>query len=80
MRTAVQRWGNSLAIRIPKVYAIEAEISEGSAVEMSLKAGALVVRPVRRARHSLGELLKKITAENRHAEVVTGGPVGKEIW
>lgn len=59
MKTAVQRWGNSLALRIPRAYAAETRISEGSEVELTLKAGALVVRPVVRKRHALADLLKR---------------------
>jgi antitoxin MazE len=80
MKTAVQRWGNSLALRIPRTYAAETRISEGTEVELTLKSGALVVRPVLRKRHSLAELLKRVTAANRHDSIDTGSGVGKEIW
>ena len=80
MKTAVQRWGNSLALRIPRAYAAETKISEGSEVELSLKSGALVVRPVVRKRHALADLLKKVSAANRHEAIETGYAVGKEVW
>lgn len=80
MKTAVQRWGNSLALRIPKAYAEETKLRDGSQVELILRSGALVVRPVRRSRHSLADLLKQITPSNRHDEVATGKPVGQEVW
>ena len=80
MKTAVQRWGNSLALRIPRTYAAETKISEGSEVELTLKSGALVVRPVVRKRHSLTDLLKRVTAANRHDAVETGHAMGKEVW
>jgi len=80
MKTAIQRWGNSLALRIPKAYADETKMSDGSQVELSLKSGALVVRPIRRTRHSLSALLKQITPANRHDEVSTGKPAGQEVW
>ena len=80
MKTAVQRWGNSLALRIPRTYAAETRISEGSEVELTLKAGALVIRPVARKRHSLANLLKRVTPSNRHDSVTTGDVVGKEVW
>ena len=80
MKTAIQRWGNSLALRIPRAYAAETRITEGSEVELSLKSGALVVRPVVRKRHSLTDLLNRITAANRHDSVETGKPVGQEKW
>lgn len=80
MKTAVQRWGNSLALRIPRAYAAETRISEGSEVELTLKSGALVVRAVRRKRYSLPDLLKGITPANRHDSITTGAAVGREVW
>ncbi len=80
MKTAVQRWGNSLALRIPRAYAAETRIGEGSEVELSTRNGALVVRPVRRRRHALADLLKQVKRGNCHGEVSTGAPVGRETW
>ena len=80
MKTAVQRWGNSLALRIPRTYAAETRISEGSEVELTLKSGALVVRAVVRKRHSLPDLLKRITPSNRPESVATGPALGQEVW
>ena len=80
MKTAIQRWGNSLALRIPRTYAAETRISEGSEVELSLKAGTLVIRPVLRKRHALTDLVRRITPENRHRSVETGDAVGQETW
>jgi antitoxin MazE len=80
MKTAVQRWGNSLALRIPRAYAAETRISEGTEVELTLKSGALVVRPVLRKRHALADLLKRVTSANRHDSIETGSAVGKEVW
>jgi antitoxin MazE len=80
MKTAIQRWGNSLALRIPRAYAAETRISEGSDVELILKSGTLVVRPLTRKRHSLTNLLKRITPTNQHGSVDTGKAVGLETW
>lgn len=80
MKTAVQRWGNSLALRIPRAYASETRISEGSKVELSLKSGALVIRPLRRKRHSLTVLLRRLTPSNCHDSLSTGTPAGQEVW
>jgi antitoxin MazE len=80
MKTAVRRWGNSLALRIPRTYAAETRISEGSEVELTLKSGALVVRAVVRKRHSLPDLLKRITPSNRPESVATGPALGQEVW
>jgi antitoxin MazE len=80
MKTAVQRWGNSLALRIPRAYAAETRISEGSDVELTLKSGTLVIRPITQKRHSLSDLLKRINRTNRHRLVGTGKPLGQEVW
>ena len=80
MKTAVQRWGNSLALRIPKNYADETQITEGSRVELTLKSGALIIHPVVRKQHALADLLKQITKSNRHDAVSTGARVGREAW
>lgn len=80
MKTSVQRWGNSLAVRIPRAFAAETRIQDGTEVELLLKGDALVVRPVRRRRLALSELLKKVTPTNRQDEVSSGAPVGQEIW
>ena len=80
MKTAIQRWGNSLALRIPRTYATETRISEGSEVELTLKSGTLVVRPVVRKRYALTDLLKRITPANRHGSVESGPAVGREAW
>ena len=80
MKAAVQRWGNSLALRIPRAYAAETRIAEGTEVELTLKAGALVVRPIVRQRPSLAELLERVTPANRHESPETGVAVGQEVW
>jgi antitoxin MazE len=77
--TRVQKWGNSLGLRIPKSFAAEAKVGEGSPVELSVENGALVVRPVQR-RYSLDELLARVTRRNVHGEVDSGAPVGREVW
>jgi antitoxin MazE len=80
MKTSVQRWGNSLAVRIPRAFAAETRIEDGTEVELLLKGDDLVVRPVRRRRLALSELLKKVTPKNQQDEVSSGAPVGQEIW
>jgi len=80
MKTSVRRWGNSLALRIPRAYALETNISAGSEVELTLKSGSLIIRPVVRKRHSLADLLKQVTAKNRHDAIESGQAVGKEVW
>ena len=80
MLSKVQKWGNSLGVRIPKSFATEAHVEAGSIVDISIGNGGLVIRPVRRRKYALRELLKGITPKNLHEEVSTGGPVGREAW
>ncbi len=80
MKLKVQKWGNSLALRIPKALAVEANVASGSTVEMSLSNGELRIKPVEDQEYTLDELLSRITAENIHDEVSTGSLQGKESW
>ncbi|MEK6537249.1 MAG: AbrB/MazE/SpoVT family DNA-binding domain-containing protein [Actinomycetota bacterium] len=74
----VQKWGNSLALRIPRPFAGEVGLREDSEVELRIVDGTLVVRPARK--FSLAGLLAGVTRRNLHGEVRTGGPVGNESW
>ena len=80
MKTRVQKWGNSLALRIPKSFAAEAGLHADAAVELSLVEGSLVVQPIRPNPVSLDQLLSGITDENLPGEWDTGPAVGKEVW
>jgi antitoxin MazE len=80
MRTQVQKWGNSLALRIPKSFAEESNIQAGSLVDLSVAKGRLIVAPLAEKKYTLEELLAGITKENLHGEVDFGPPVGKEFW
>jgi antitoxin MazE len=80
MEAKVRRWGNSLGLRIPKSIAKEAGIEEDSEVDVSVRNGEIVVRGVRPVKHTLKDLLAKVTEENKHEEIDFGPPVGKEIW
>jgi antitoxin MazE len=80
MKTSVQRWGNSLAIRLPKPFAEEIGVSDNSPVEITVSDGLIVIRPVTAAAYVLDELLAEITDDNIHHEVETGSAVGNEVW
>jgi antitoxin MazE len=80
LQTKIQRWGNSLGLRIPRALAADVGVKAGAEVEVSVRDGELVVKPARRARYRLEELVRKITAKNLHREVDTGNPVGREVW
>jgi antitoxin MazE len=80
MQTRVQRWGNSLAVRIPKSFAAEIGIAQDSEVEISLVDGKLVLAPLASEPLPLKALLAGISDDNLHAEVGSGEPAGNEIW
>ena len=80
MDATVVKWGNSLAVRIPQNLAKAIHLAEGSAIDLGIVDGTLVMKPRIRKRHSLDELVKGITPENRHAEMDSGIAVGNEIW
>lgn len=77
MQTVVQKWGNSLGIRIPAVYAREFELENGSPVDIVADQGALVILP---KRQTLEELMTHVTDDNIHSSIETGESVGKEEW
>ena len=80
MITRVQKWGNSLALRIPKSFANEIGLQKEASVEVSLADGKLVITPVAKPELTLKQLLSKITKENLHNEVDTGCAAGNETW
>ena len=80
MRVQVQKWGNSLALRIPKPFAEDMGVQEGTAVRLSVAKGRLVAAPIHARKVRLRDLLDGITKKNLHGEVSTGRRVGREVW
>jgi antitoxin MazE len=78
MTSKIQKWGNSLAIRIPASMVEDARLEQGSEVDISLKQGTIILKP--RTRYRLEELVAAITPENRHDEIDYGQAIGKEVW
>ena len=79
MKTQMVKWGNSLAVRIPKHVVAEAKLKEGDSLEIEATAEGHV--ELRRATKipTLSQLVSQITPENRYAEISTGAEVGKEV-
>lgn len=80
MNATVQKWGNSLALRIPSSVAKDIHLRQGSAVELAVENGAIVVKPAKKGKLSLSRMLADVTKTNRHTEQDWGAPVGREIW
>jgi len=77
--STVQKWGNSLAIRIPHALAGQLDVREGTAVELQVRKGELVVRPSGPKKLCLGELLENCKPSQLHGETDFGSDVGREV-
>jgi antitoxin MazE len=80
VRTKIQRWGHSLAVRIPKPFAEEARLSERAEVDLAVVNGKIVLSPAAKRPKRLADLLSRVTKRNLHREVDTGPAVGREVW
>jgi antitoxin MazE len=78
MRARVQKWGNSLAVRIPRSFAEEAGLRENGPIDVSLVGGKVLIEAMPET--TLDELLSGITDENLHGELGSGPAVGNEAW
>ena len=76
-KSHISKWGDSLAVRIPKPIAEQWGVREGSAIEMSTRGDRVVMR---KRGYQLADMLSKITAENLHAEQDAGPAQGAEAW
>ena len=81
MSTTLQKWGNSLGIRLPKAIADQLDLTTGTQVEFDTSGGVLTIRPKKgnRRKHKLSELLKKMKPRHRHGELDRSGPAGGEL-
>jgi antitoxin MazE len=80
MKAILQKWGNSLALRIPKTFADEINVSEGHPVDVCVAKGRIVVAPITARNYRLDDLVAAITSKNRHGEVAAGDARGREVW
>ena len=79
MEVRIRKWGNSLAMRLPKPLLKDAHLEEGSVLDVAVSKGKLVAKPVA-PRYRLEDLLRQVNRKNLHGEVDTGAPQGLEIW
>jgi antitoxin MazE len=73
----VQKWGNSLGVRIPKAIAMKVGLEEGSEIDFDVEDDKIIIK---RKAQKLKELLSQITPDNIHKEVSTGDAEGREVW
>jgi antitoxin MazE len=80
MHATIQKWGNSLALRIPKAVARDTHLESGSIVNLNVQQGKVVLEPVRKPKYRLEDLLEGVTKKNIHPSIDMGPPVGREVW
>ena len=81
MRTKIRKWGNSLALRLPKSFASELGLEDETNIDMNISEGKIVLSPVAgRSRHSIKKLVAGIKKSNLHNEIDSGKPIGREVW
>jgi antitoxin MazE len=80
MQTKIKKWGNSLALRIPKSFALNANLKQDELVDISIDKERIIITPIIKKEYSLDELLACVTEDNLHGEFDTGALVGKENW
>mgnify|MGYP001078659351 FL=1 len=80
MVTRILKWGNSLGLRIPKSFAKQAGVEEGSSVDIALEGDHLVIRKTISKEYQLADLLSEVREGNIHDETATGKAVGREVW
>ena len=78
MLSKIQKWGNSLALRLPMVLAKELALHEGSEVNLSLEDEKLVIEPAKPVEYRLEEMLSLVNEDNLHGEYSYDRPVGRE--
>jgi len=79
MQTKIKKWGSSLAIRIPKLIVLDANLKQNEWVDISIEKNNIVITPISEKEYSLEKLLKGVTKNNLHEEFNIGAPTGKEI-
>lgn len=80
MKTTAQKWGNSLAIRVPKSVAMQVGLKAKDDLEIEVQEGNVVLKPHIRRVYRLEDLVKRITPKNLHHEINSGAPIGREVW
>jgi antitoxin MazE len=78
MESTIQKWGNSLGIRIPKLFAKQLDLDDGSHVEVIQEGNRIIIYPY--LKENLDQKLKRINKKNLHSEVNTDQAIGNEFW
>lgn len=80
MNTRIQKWGNSGAVRLPKVILETAMMKENENVEILADKSGIIIRKAPKKYKNLDELFKDYKGTYKCEEIDTGFPVGKEVF
>ena len=82
MNTTIQKWGNSVAVRLPKEVLEKSTLHEGSRVLVQEEKGRIVITqvPKKQKKIHITELVRAINSTNIHKEVSWGKRQGNEVW
>ena len=80
MQAQLVKWGNSIAVRIPKRALEQAHLSEGDSLDLLVEAPGIIALKIAKKKRLLAEMVAAITPENLHSEIDWGAPVGNETW
>jgi antitoxin MazE len=80
MQTKIQKWGNSLAVRIPNALAEETGLHDDTLIEIRAVSGELHIKAIPAPLYDLAGLLEQVSADNLHGEIDTDAPIGSEVW
>jgi antitoxin MazE len=80
MRTKAQKWGNSLAVRLPRPVALQAGIRPNDTLDVEVRHGRVLLTRSEHQDYRLGDLLRRVTKENLHEETDWGQRMGREVW
>lgn len=79
MKTKIQKWGNSLGVRLPKNITEQKALREGTGVSVSIKENQIVIEPIEEV-VALEDLLSRVSVENIHGETDWSKVRGNEVW
>ena len=80
METTIQKWGNSLAVRLPRSITQQCSLHVGDRVAVRGVGSGVSIRHIRQSDFTLEELVNKITPRNIHKKLEWGEPRGRELW
>jgi len=80
MSTKIQKWGNSLAVRLPQYLIEKLGLEAGTTVDIEDERGVVKIKPTMKKKLSIKKLVDQINHQNKQKETDWGNPIGREIW